>query len=141
MEHSAESQLRIGDMNVLYPSAKQKMWTTGSGWVTSAYRIALYGVGASYDPAHTLLSDIAGTQISVGQDLTGKAATDGYAISDATVYLALTSAEAVYFGVIYRLGTQEVLAWLDQISNAPFFPTGDDYTLSPGGPNSSWVQL
>lgn len=128
-------------MNVLYPSYKELTLTKQINWVVDDIRVALYDVLCVYDPLHTLIGDLAGTQIDPGTILTGRAATDGFTIAEPTLYPGLIDPLMVSVAIIYRFSDGALIAFMDEIVGFSFQPSGNDYALTPGGPGGSFFVL
>jgi hypothetical protein len=128
-------------VNALYPSFKDQLLLQQANWVSDTISIALYDALAVYDPSHTNILNIAGTQIAAGTNLTGKFATDGFAGSDLTQYNGTVNALDVAIAIIYRSSDGALIAYLDQVNGFTFLPTGANYTLTPGGPGGTFFSL
>lgn len=129
-------------MNILYPVYKEKLLTAQANWLTDSLKVALYDVLAVYDPAHTVLGDLAGTQIAPGDDpLFNKVIANGFAGSFPTQYDALIDPLDVAVAVIYRVGDNGLIAFMDDVNGFTFRPEGDNYTLTPGGPGGTFFAL
>jgi hypothetical protein len=128
-------------MNALYPIYKEFLLGAQANWQGDDIRIALYDSLAVYNAAHTVIGDIAGTQIASGTRLTAMTVANGFAGSDPTEYNGLVNALDVAIAIIYRFSDGSLIAYLDQVNGFSFLPTGANYTLTPGGPGGTFFAL
>lgn len=127
-------------MNVLYPTTKERLLAAQFSWLTASVSVGLYGSATVYDAAHTVVGDLAGTQIAVVSNLTARNNLNGYAMSSPAVFSALTSATPVAVAILYE-PTGELVAFIDDATGFPYTPLGDDFQLIPAGAGGAWFQL
>lgn len=128
-------------MNQLYYNARMLFLTGGIDWTLQGMAIALYDVGGAYNATHSLLTDVGGIQINAGGLLENPTADGGYAVADDYTYVMLSSANAVRYGVMYRISDGLLVAHLASVDGIPFTPNGGDYTIKGNGPNGAYFRI
>lgn len=131
-----------------YPSIREKFLRGQFDWLAGTLRCLLLSDGYNPNFANEFLSDIAeSSRIAISQELTGRTATDGYAMSDPIFFPLLVDNRLAAKAVIFRdtgvESTSSLVFFMDapELIPVPFALQGFDYYIYPNVVDGGFFRL